>query len=112
MKARRTVSIILSVIPIAIFALGAAAAAVYGAWANAHGIWTEGGEWLILFAVVLPLDGILAIPLSIIALCLNRWEGLLFVKILSIVNLVLGVPLTIFGITLIANLIETSLAIS
>ena len=92
MNTRKKAAAILPFIPLALLAVGFAATAIYGGWANANGKWTEGGEWLIFVFCFLPIVAAIAIVLAIVALRLDREWGRTFVMIVSIVDLVLAVP--------------------
>lgn len=102
MKARRIISVILCLLPIAV----AAAGIVWGLYWTVFGPDAEGWQWVIVFTTALPIAGVLAIPCAIAALCLNGKGGLLFVKIVSIIDLVWGTPFAIYGLLLLTSLIS------
>ena len=92
MNARKKAAAILPFIPLALLAAGFAAAFIYGKWANATGAWTEGGEWLIFIFFFLPVLAAASIVLAVVALRLNREEGRTFIKVVSVIDLVIAVP--------------------
>ena len=96
---KRKAPIILSLIPWALFLLGAALTFAYGAWANARGMWTEGGEWLIFIFYFLPVWAAVTAALAIAALIVNkRTDDRLIVKIVSAVDLVLGISVLLIAL--------------
>lgn len=94
MKTRKTLSIIFALLPIALLILGFFGSVVWPLNAEA----SEGWSFVIFLVMVLPIIGAVAIPLSIAALCLSGKEGPLFVKILSVLNLICAVVITVYGI--------------
>lgn len=99
MEPRNKTPLVLSVIPSALFAAGVIATAAYGVWANAKGMWTEGGEWLIFIFYGLPAIALIAVPLAIVALALNRRRAnLSSVKVLSVIDLVFAVPVLLLSL--------------
>ncbi|MBO4384227.1 MAG: hypothetical protein J5854_02245 [Clostridia bacterium] len=99
MEPRKKAPIILSVIPLALLAAGVIATAAYGVWANARGMWTEGGEWLIFIFRVLPAVALIAVPLAVVALVLNkRGAKRPAVIVLSVIDLVFAVPVLLIGL--------------
>lgn len=99
MEQRKKTPLILSVIPLALLAAGILATIAYGVWANARGMWTEGGEWLIFIFYGLPAIALIAVPLAIVALALNKRGGnRTSVKVLSVIDLVLAVPVLLIGL--------------
>ena len=105
MNTRKKAAAILPFIPLALLAVGFAATAIYGAWANAKGMWTEGGEWLIFIFFFLPFFAAIAIALAVVALRLDRQWRRPFVTIVSVIDIVLAVPgLLVFLLHLLGSL--------
>lgn len=99
MKPHKKAPVILSVIPPALLAAGFISTVAYGAWANFRGMWTEGFEWLIFIFYCLPAVALIALPLAIAALALNkRGADLTSVKVLSVIDLVFAVPVLLLGL--------------
>ena len=94
MKTRKTLSVIFAVLPIALVIWALFGSVVWPLNAEA----SEGWSFIIFLVMVLPIIGAAAIPLSIAALCLNGREGRLFVKIISVFNLIWAVPAAVYGI--------------
>ena len=86
MKARKAVSIILALVPLALAAAGAIC------FLTLLGRFDEGGELIILFLWIIPLVCGCTVPLAAAALIVNRKPRLLFVTILAVAELVLSVP--------------------
>ena len=101
MNSRGKTAGILAVIPLALLLLGAIITFVYGLWANARGMWTEGVEWLIFIFCFLPIAALIAVPLAIIALRMNRrGYDLLVVKIFAAIDLAFAVPVLLMRLIL------------
>ncbi len=103
MKARTVLSMIFVILPLVVAAAGIIAAVSV----SLSGEWTEGGEWLFLFMFLLPADGLLAVPLDIVALFLNKEARLLFVKITAITELVLFSPFALLGVLFFSQFIKS-----
>lgn len=101
MKARKVLSVIFVILPLVV----AAAGVIIAVSVSLSGEWTEGGEWLCLFMFLLA-DGLLAIPLDVIALVLNKKACLRFVKITAVIELVLFAPFALLGLMFLAQSVK------
>ena len=96
MKTKRTLSVILSLLPIVLAVIGLFATIIWPLNASD----TEGWSFVIYLMTVLPIIALIAIPLSVIALILSRKNGPVFARVLSIINLVWAVPVAVYGIVI------------